>query len=144
MSLLGGLTVEKTLFYLPVGVTAGQVLCHRDPSGCCDAAAATGDGAPVPADLFVTVIATGECECLQGTYRLSHAGGTWSSSAETACDVSVEWQVACVDGRLSLTGLIGGVPFLVVDGVPSAPVYLHWSATVADPCGGTIDVYLVE
>ena len=66
MSLLGGLTVEKTLFYLPVGVTAGQVLCHRDPSGCCDAAAATCDGAPLG----------GSCTCVeQSDMQMPPAGG---------------------------------------------------------------------
>lgn len=145
MTLLTGLTTERTLFFLPAGVTAGQVLCHRDPSGCCGSQVEVCAGVALPADLFVTVIAEGaECACLQATFHLQYAGGVWSSPLEFLCGSSIEWRATNSGGHLQVLGLAGGAAFFAGEAVPSAPVYLHWVGSLPSPCSGSVNVYLVE
>lgn len=142
---VSGLITERTLYYLPSGVTAGAVFCHRDPSGCCDESPASCGGTAIPPDLFVSVVSESGCDCLQATYRLSYdaGAGKWTAAA-TACDSEVAWEVACSGGLLHLTGTADAATFFTGSGAANSPVHLSWSSAVTGPCSGTVAVYLLE
>jgi hypothetical protein len=140
---VSGLITERTLYYLPSGVTAGAVFCHRDPSGCCEASPASCGGTPIPADLFVSVVSESGCDCLQATYRLSYDAGVWTV-ATTTCDSELVWEVSCVDGLLQLTGSSDEVTFFTGSGAANSPIHLSWTDSVTGPCSGSVAVYLLE